>query len=402
MDLIYGWDDNFKNGSINFVDETIRDGMQGIDSKYVTIEVKKHFIDFMINMNSISDVVVGMISSFEESNNEILKLISYISEKASLFPWILCRTNEEDISRAVKLSKEHNLSFGMNLFMSFSDIRMFVEDWNLDENLSIMASLVTKYKGFFPKIRVAIEDATRTSPEKLVKVISRLLELDIDRIVIADTAGVATPRSVLNMFTYLRDSVPDFMKTRTEFEWHGHNDRGLAVANSITSYECGVRYIHGTMLGVGERNGNAALDTLLCNFYNVLGESTDWDVLKKYLEYSYPYLKTSLEQQHPFFGANSQCSATGTHCAALFKAIKKGRTDLARYLYYPISPYPKDVTEMLFISPLSGNKNIELVCYLTGMDFTIEDANTLLQHVKKKNLILSFEEAVQFLKKIRG
>ena len=54
-------------------------------------------------------------------------------------------------------------------------------------------------------------------------------------------------------------------------DWHGHNDRGLGVANAIYALEFGADRVHGTVLGVGERVGNAALDQILVNL-KLLGE----------------------------------------------------------------------------------------------------------------------------------
>ena len=69
------------------------------------------------------------------------------------------------------------------------------------------------------------------------------------------------------------------MGVEVGIDWHGHNDRGLGVTNTIFALECGADRAHGTMLGIGERVGNAALDQILMNL-KLLGELPDRDLSK--------------------------------------------------------------------------------------------------------------------------
>jgi 2-isopropylmalate synthase len=205
----------------------------------------------------------------------------------------------------------------------------------LDRQFDIYVRLV------FPKSEFAIEDATRTRPEVLGEVVPRLVELGVDRIVIADTAGVATPRGIESIFDCIRSICKDISMGSTAFEFHGHNDRGLAVANSLQSILSGAQYVHGTMMGIGERNGNAALDTIILNLSGYCDKMINWESLDKYYGHCERLFQKVVENSYPYYGRNSYTSSTGTHCAAIKKAIDLGRVDISRNLFSPPSHLSK-------------------------------------------------------------
>ena len=138
--------------------------------------------------------------------------------------------------------------------------------------------------------------------------------------------------------------VPGLAAAPPSSSGHGHNDRGLAVANTLESILSGAHYVHGTMLGIGERNGNAALDTVLLN---LSPHETRFrlDALVRYYEKARTLFEGLRLDSHPYLGANSFASGTGTHCAAIAKALDLGRSDLAKHLFSPPS-YCNDTREI--------------------------------------------------------
>ena len=97
------------------------------------------------------------------------------------------------------------------------------------------------------------EDTTRSKPEE-IKQVYEAIELGADRICVCDTCGHVTPNGVRKLLEFIQEEViPDSGVKRREIEvnWHGHQDRGLGVANNLAAYEAGADVIHGTALGVG-------------------------------------------------------------------------------------------------------------------------------------------------------
>src|SRR5262249_57022257 len=96
---------------------------------------------------------------------------------------------------------------------------------------------------------------------------------------ICDPVGPATPDGIRNLLKFTRNVLEGIGAPDVGIDWHGHNDRGLGVVNSVFAIEYGADRIHGTAMGIGERVGNAALDQILLNL-KLLGELLDHDLSK--------------------------------------------------------------------------------------------------------------------------
>jgi homocitrate synthase NifV len=87
--------------------------------------------------------------------------------------------------------------------------------------------------------------------------ITACLAEGVDRIRLADTVGTLNPFSVAELFTSVTQRFPF-----VDFEFHGHNDLGMATANSLAAFLSGARSVSATINGLGERAGNACLEEL--------------------------------------------------------------------------------------------------------------------------------------------
>jgi homocitrate synthase len=112
-------------------------------------------------------------------------------------------------------------------------------------------------------VRFSTEDSMRTSRDDLFTVYEAVDAAGVDRVGIADTVGVATPREVFDLVSELRARV------RADIEFHGHNDTGCAVANAFAALEAGATHLDATVLGVGERNGIAPLGGLVARLFTI-------------------------------------------------------------------------------------------------------------------------------------
>jgi len=108
------------------------------------------------------------------------------------------------------------------------------------------------------EVEFSPEDATRTDPEFLCKVVGVAINAGAKIINIPDTVGYTIPAEYAATFRMLRDRVPGADKVT--FSAHCHDDLGMAVANSLAALEAGARQVECTINGIGERAGNAALE----------------------------------------------------------------------------------------------------------------------------------------------
>src|SRR5690606_18854378 len=108
------------------------------------------------------------------------------------------------------------------------------------------------------------EDTTRSSPEALDVLFRSAIERGASRLCLCDTVGHATPEGVRSLIEFTKALIED-MGADVKIDWHGHNDRGLAVINTMVALEAGADRLHGTAMGIGERVGNTAIDQLMVN-----------------------------------------------------------------------------------------------------------------------------------------
>ncbi len=106
------------------------------------------------------------------------------------------------------------------------------------------------------RVTVGAEDASRADESFLLELALLAREMGAERLRYCDTVGVMTPFALSLAIGRLQE------KSGIEIEFHGHNDFGLATANSLTAVTAGVRYIDTTIGGLGERAGNASLEEL--------------------------------------------------------------------------------------------------------------------------------------------
>lgn len=106
-------------------------------------------------------------------------------------------------------------------------------------------------------VNVYLEDwssGVRESFDYVFALVNLLRELRVARVYLADTLGVFSPEDVFRYVDLMVSTWPE-----VDFEFHGHNDYGLAVANSLVSIRAGARGVHTSVNGMGERSGNTSL-----------------------------------------------------------------------------------------------------------------------------------------------
>jgi 2-isopropylmalate synthase len=110
-------------------------------------------------------------------------------------------------------------------------------------------------------VQFSAEDATRSDPDFLCRVVEQVIDAGATTINLPDTVGFSTPDELRDFFMSVRERVPNADKA--VFSAHCHDDLGLAVANSLAAIQGGVRQVECTVNGIGERAGNAALEEIV-------------------------------------------------------------------------------------------------------------------------------------------
>ena len=173
----------------------------------------------------------------------------------------LARTGLEDIDTAAEALKgSHN--WGIHTFIASSPLHMKYK-LNMDPEMVLQSSVraVERARGYTENVEFSPEDATRSEPEFLVKLLSEVVQAGATILNIPDTVGYTTPGEFYELIDRLMNEVRD--ADRVTFSVHCHNDLGLAVANSLAAIQAGARQIECTINGIGERAGNASLEEIV-------------------------------------------------------------------------------------------------------------------------------------------
>ncbi|ASV68795.1 2-isopropylmalate synthase [Cytobacillus sp. FSL W7-1323] len=176
----------------------------------------------------------------------------------------------------------------------------------------------------FSIVQWSAEDASRTELPFLAEIVEKVIQAGARVINIPDTVGYATPKEYGEIFKYLKNNVPSIDKVALSA--HCHDDLGMATANSLAAIENGATQIEGTINGIGERAGNAALEEIAValhirkDFYNAqttlnLGEiSRTSSLVSKLSGMPVPANKAVI-------GANAYAHESGIHQDGVLKEV---------------------------------------------------------------------------------
>src|SRR6266704_3749113 len=153
--------------------------------------------------------------------------------------------------------------FGLNLFYGTSaELRAFSHGRRIDQILADAVPLIRLIRSTGRYVRFSAEDAFRSDLVDLLTVFDAVVAAGVQRIGLPATVGIATPRQVERLVSLCAGRYP-----QVGIEFHGHNDTGCAIANTVAALEGGADCLDVTVMGIGERNGIASLSGLIAQLY---------------------------------------------------------------------------------------------------------------------------------------
>jgi 2-isopropylmalate synthase len=210
--------------------------------------------------------------------------------------------------------------------------------------------------------------------------------------VLCDTVGHATPQGAFNLVKFAFEKLVKPSGEKIRVDWHGHRDRGLAVANSLAAVAAGAHQIHGVALSLGERVGNTPLELLLVNFRLMGLIQNDLTYLKAYCEKVAKATHTVIPPNYPVFGRDAFRTGTGVHAAAIIKALRKHDRELADAVYSGVPAPLFGLEQIVDIGPMSGKSNV--LYWLARHNIPAEDelVNRIYEAAKASARMLTEEE----------
>lgn len=222
------------------------------------------------------------------------------------------------------------------------------------------------------EVNVYLEDFSngiKTSPDYVYYMIDFLLTLPVKRLMLPDTLGIFNPFETYDYVSTVVNKYPD-----THFDFHPHNDYGLGTANALAAVKAGVKGIHATINGMGERAGNAPLDEVIVgikDFLNV-NSKVDEKKLHKISQYVEMFSGQRLANNKPVYGKNVFTQTAGIHA----DGDKKGN------LYgNKLIPERFGRKRKYALGKLSGKANLDMSLKELSIELRDDEKKVLLQKI---------------------
>ena len=309
-----------KKDKIIIYDTTLRDGEQSPGAS-MNIKEKLEVARQLVCLNV--DAIEAGFPIASPGDFEAVKSIA--SEIKGPIISGLARSLKKDIDRAAEAVKKAKRK-RIHVFLATSRIHMKYKLKKAEEEILSQAVEAVRYaKKFCKDIEFSPEDASRTEPGFLAKVVEAVIKSGATTVNIADTVGYAIPGEFGNIIKHLFENVSNIHKAVISV--HCHNDLGLAVSNSLVAVMNGARQIECTVNGIGERAGNCSIEEV------VMGIKTRGNYFKCYSDVkTEEIMKTSrlvsritgivVQPNKAVVGENAFAHEAGIHQDGILKARK--------------------------------------------------------------------------------
>jgi 2-isopropylmalate synthase len=395
--LIYDWNTagDFvfpATGKVTLDDETLRDGLQNPSVYDPSIAEKIEILHLMESLG-IEMVNIGLPAAGPRAYADAEALAKEIAgARMKIRPNCAGRTHEKDIRPIADISQRAGIAVEAGLFLGSSPIRRRVEDWSVDYLLETTENAVKFGVAQGLPVMYVTEDTTRTDADTVRALYSTAIRCGARSIVLCDTVGHATPMGAYNLVKFVRDNVVKPSGETIRVDWHGHCDRGLAIANSFAAIAAGANQIQTVANSLGERVGNTPTELMLVNMRLLGLIDRDLSKLKEFCETVARATHTTIPPNYPVVGRDAFRTATGVHAAAIIKAYRKGDSRLADGVYSGVPASLFGLDQVIEVGPMSGKSNVLYWLEKHGIPASEDLVGRIFEAAKNSSCVLTDAE----------
>lgn len=303
-----------------FFDTTLRDGEQTPGISFTHEE--KLLIAQALNELGV-DIIEAGFPVISQGDFDACRDIAKLGLDSEVIG--LARIKKLDVDKVIEADMD-----SIHVFIATSDLHLKEKlQMTREEVLNNVVELVSYAKEHYSTILFSAEDATRSDLDFLIEVNQAAIKSGATRINIPDTVGTISPTAFGAIIRKNYDALPKNVRIAA----HCHNDFGLAVANTISAFENGASEAQTTIMGLGERAGNASFAETAMSLYALYQIPMNINTKKifptaKLIE-SYCGGKIKIGRLAPLIGQNSFAHESGIHAHAMIKHARA---------YEPITP----------------------------------------------------------------
>ncbi|MFZ0859790.1 MAG: LeuA family protein [Candidatus Sulfotelmatobacter sp.] len=402
-DLIYDWNKNHPPGlkppgPVLINDETLRDGLQSPSVRDPSIAEKIEILHLMEALG-IHSLALGLPGAGTRAVEAVTALAREIAaHNMKIRANCAARTHENDIRPIAEIVQQTGLRIEAATFIGSSPIRRFTEGWTDDFLLHTTEKAIRYAVSLGLDVMFVTEDTSRCDPETVKRLYATAINCGARAICICDTAGHATPMGALALVRFVIAEVVKPSGEQIRVDWHGHSDRGLAIANSMAAIIAGANCVHGCAIGLGERVGNTQVDQMLVNL-KLMGiapwDEQDLTKLKQYCQAVSRATGVPIPANYPVVGDDAFRTATGVHASAIIKAYHKDDVVLANTVYSGVPSHVFGLEQIIDIGPMSGKSNVLWWLERHGIPVSDRVVDRIYQRAKQSDHTLSEAEILE-------